>query len=385
MSTEIILKALEDSVGKTQEKLSAQIEAAMKKHAEEIQLHGKAAEETKAELKALAEKHEKAVIELAQKFDNFRPNGGRELMSAGEEFVKTEQFKQLASGLIQRARIEVKNTVTSGSTTVFPQQRPGVIAGDFAPLTVRQVLRTIPVATNMVNALRELSWVNSARPVTQGATKPESDITFEQYNVAIETVAHTIKVSNQLMADAPAIMAYIDSRLRDGLGQVVENQLLNGNGNAPNLSGLTDSGNFTAYTANSNDLLIDAIRNAKYAMWARGRVPDTVIVSPSDWSQLEGTRENGTSGQYLYGAPGAMAGMNPFGMRVVISNYIQDGKFIVAALNSSVVLYQRQGAVIEAGYVNDDFQRNLVTLRAEERLGLAVDAPSGVTYGDFTA
>jgi len=37
--------------------------------------------------------------------------------------------------------------------------------------------------------------------------------------------------------------------------------------------------------------------------------------------------------------------------------------------------------VIEMGYVNEDFTKNLVTIRAEERLGLAVDRPAGVYYG----
>jgi hypothetical protein len=37
------------------------------------------------------------------------------------------------------------------------------------------------------------------------------------------------------------------------------------------------------------------------------------------------------------------------------------------------------------GYQNADFTNNLITIRAEERLGLGVDRPAGVYYGDFTA
>lgn len=383
--SEVILKAIEDSVKATQEKLSAQLEAAMAKHAEEIQLHGKASEEAKAELKELSTRFEKTVTELSQKMDGYKSGVLATPVSAGEEFVKSEMFKQLVEGNREKVRIEVKNTVTSGGTTVFPMQRPGVIAGDFAPVTIRQALRSIPVSTNMVNSLRELSWTNSAAEVSQGAAKPESDVTFEQYNVPITTVAHWLKVSNQLLQDAPAITAYINTRLRDGLEQRIDGQLLNGNGTSPNLSGLTDSGNFTAYTASSSDLLVDAINRAKYSMWARGRMPDTVIVNPADWGAMERTREGSGSGAYLYGMPGQMAGMNPFGLNVILSNNMTQGNFLVAALASSAVLYERVGAVIEAGFVNDDFQRNLLTLRAEERLGLGVDAPSGITYGAFTA
>ena len=237
----------------------------------------------------------------------------------------------------------------------------------------------------MVNSLREASWTNDAAEVSQGAAKPESDATFEQYNVPITTVAHWIKVSNQLLADAPAIVAYIDSRARDGLAQRIDAQLLNGNGTSPNLSGLTDSGNFTAYTATSGDLLVDAINRAKYSLWATGNMPDVVVVNPADWGAMERTREGAGTGAYLYGAPGTMAGENPFGLRIVLSNNMAAGKFLVGAIDASAVLYTRQGATVEMGYVNADFTNNLVTIRVEERLGLGVERPSAILYGNFTA
>jgi HK97 family phage major capsid protein len=305
-------------------------------------------------------------------------------LSAGDEFVKSDAFKALVTGQVQRARLEVKTTV-SDNTTVFPTQRPGVIRGDFLPLTIRELFNAIPVTSNMVNCLREDSFTNSAAEVSQGAAKPQSEAAFEQYNVPITTVAHWIKVSNQLLADAPAIVSYIDTRARDGLAQRVDAQLLNGNGTSPNLSGLTDSGNFTAYTATSDDLLVDAINRAKYSLWALGNMPDTVIVNPADWGAMERTREGAGTGMYLYGTPGTMAGNNPFGLQIVMSNNMASGKFLVGAIRNSTALYVRSGATVEMGYINDDFTKNLVTIRVEERLGLGVERPSAILYGDFSA
>ena len=377
MSTEIEIKAALDAHGKA-------IDTAMAKYDAQVADLGKADELVKGELRALSEKFESTITEISQKMDSARKDAAPEL-SAGAEFVKSEQFKQLVAGQTQRARFEVKNTVTSGSTTVFPQQNPAVIRGNFLPLTIRELFRSIPVTSNMVNSLRESAFTNRAAEVSQGAAKAESDATFEQYNVPITTVAHFIKVSNQLLADSPAIIAYIDTRARDGLAQRIDAQLLNGNGTSPNLSGLTDSGNFTAYTATSGDLLVDAINRAKYALWATGNMPDVVIVNPADWGAMERTREGAGTGQYLYGTPGSMAGENPFGLRIVLSNNMAAGKFLVGAIDASSVLYTRQGATVELGYVNADFTNNLVTIRVEERLGLGVERPSAILYGDFTA
>jgi HK97 family phage major capsid protein len=367
--------------------LSAQerkLQSAIEKFEGQLREKGNVDNETKAEVKALAEKFrdlQQSMIEVAQKQTVAHED---KQLSAAEEFVRSVQFKALVDGQTQRARIEVKNTVTSNGTTVFPDQRPGVIPGSFEPLTVRQILRAIPVTSNMVNSLREKTWTNSAAEASQGSAKLESDVEFEQYNVPITTVAHWIKISNQLLADAPAVVAYIETRLRDGLAQRIEAQLINGNGTSPNLSGLTDLGNYTAYTPTSDDLLVDAINRLKYTMWASGNMPDTVIANPADWGAMERTREEAGKGTYLYGLPGAMAGMNPFGLQVVLSKHLAPGKIIVARLSDSVVLYNRAGAVVEMGYINDDFTRNLITIRAEERLGLGVDRPIGVRYGDFT-
>jgi HK97 family phage major capsid protein len=367
-------------------KQEVKLQAAIEKFEGQLKEKGSVDTEVKGEVKELSEKFKElqaSMIDMAQKQTSAKNDVAHK--SAAEEFIASEQYKQLVAGNVQRARIEVKNTVSSTGNTVFPDQRPGIIPGSFEPLTVRQVLRAIPVTSNMVNSLREASWVNSAAEASQGSAKKESDVTFEQYNVPITTVAHFIKISNQLLADAPAVVAYIETRLRDGLAQRIEAQLINGDGTSPNLSGFTDTGNFTAYTATSDDLLVDAINRIKYTMWATGNMPDTVIVNPADWGAMERTREGANSGTYLYGMPGMNAGMNPFGLNIVVSKHLQAGKIIVGRMTDSAVLYNRSGAVVEMGYVNDDFTKNLITIRAEERLGLGVDRPAGVYYGDFTA
>lgn len=360
----------------------AAVDAAIKKYEGQVQEQGKAQSEIRDEVKALAQKFEDAITEIAQKSE-LAQKGEPKILTAGAEFIQSEAFKQMASGNVKSARIEVKNTVVSDGTTAFPTQRPGIIPGSFVPLTIRQVIPSITVTGNAVNSLKENAWTNSAAEVSQGASKPESDLTFTNYDVNIRTVAHFIKVSNQLLADAPAVAAFIDVRLRDGLAQKIDYQLLRGDGVSPNISGLTDSGNYTAFTADSGANLVESINKAKYAMWAAGNAPDTVIVNPADWGAMEIAREGAGTGAYLYGAPGTNAGMSPFGVNVVLSAHMPSGYFVIAQMRTAATVFNRSGAVIEMGYVNEDFTKNLVTIRAEERLALAVDRPAAVYYGQF--
>ena len=378
-----ITKVVEDGIKGVQDKIGGELKAAIEKFEGQLAEKGNVASEAKDAVVALSKRFEEAMTEIGQKMDSAKP-GEVSFLSAGEEFVKSERYAALAEGKAERVRLEVKNTVTAvAGTTTFAQQNQQIVPGSFKPLTIRELFRTIPVTTNMVTSMRELSWTNSAAEVSQGAAKNESDITFEQYNVPITTVAHWLKVSNQLLADAPAVIAYINTRLRDGLAQRIDQQLLNGNGTSPNLSGLTDSGNFTAYTPTSDDTLVDAINRAKYLLWAKGYTPDTVIVNPADWGAMERLRET-SGGAYLYGMPGAAAGVNPFGVRVVLSANMSAGYFWVGNIARVATLWERQGSVIEMGYVNADFTNNLVTIRAEERLGLGTDVPAAAYYGLFT-
>ena len=366
--------------------VQSELKTAIDAHTSDIEKHGKSTTELTGKIDGLSEQYKalkEQLIDLAQKQTPAIPDG--KSVTAGQEFVGSEAFKSLSEGRVERARFEVKNTVVTGPNMPFELQRQGVIPGSFAPLTLRQLIPSIAVASSSVGALRELAWTNSAVEVAEAAAKPESAITFEPYDVTIQTIAHFIKVSNQLLADAPAVAAYIDTRLRDGLAQRVDRQLLLGTGTTPQLSGLTDAGNFVAFTATSGANLVESINKAKYNRWAVGEVVDTVVVNPADWAAMEVLREGAGTGAYLYGAPGTAAGGMPFGVNVVMSPFMPAGQFLIGALRSSAIIYNRQGAVVEMGFVNDDFTKNLVTIRAEERLGLGVDRPAGIMYGAITA
>lgn len=365
--------------------LATQLKTATDDYNVELEKHGKVGTELTGKIDDLSGQYKEMrdeITDLAQR--SVVASNSTAPVTNGTEFIKSDEYKQFIEGNRDKARYEVKNTVGTGDNTTFPQQMPGIIPGSFAPRTVRQQIPTIVVASNSVNSLRENVWTNDAVEVAEKAAKPESDITFQAYNVIIETVAHWIKISKQLMADAPAVAAYIDTRLRDGLMQRVEKQLIIGDGTTPNLSGITDSGNFTAFTPTSGANLVESINKAKYNRWAVGEVVDTVIVNPADWAAMEVLRE-GSAGVYLYGAPGTMASTSPFGVDVVMSPFMPAGTFAIGSLRSSAVIYQRQGATVEMGYINDDFTKNLVTIRAEERLGLGVERPAGIMYGDITA
>ncbi|WP_407819918.1 phage major capsid protein, partial [Staphylococcus aureus] len=70
---------------------------------------------------------------------------------------------------------------------------------------------------------------------------------YEEATAPVRTIAHWMRASVQILADAPGLRSIIDNRLRYGLSYVEEAQLLNGSGSGQNLEGLVTAA--TAFAA----------------------------------------------------------------------------------------------------------------------------------------
>lgn len=378
--TEDIKKAVEDGIKAIEEKMAKQALAAE----QQVKELGELNAELKKDLQKSVDEH-KALSDrlLAIEQNGVKRDADVEPGTLGEQFAQSEQFKAMSrDSENMRCRVEVKNTILSNGNTVLAQQKPGVVPGASLPLTVYGSLPHAPATGNSIEGIRETSFTNSAAEVSEGAAKPESDLVFGPFDFPVRTIAHWIKVSKNLLADSAAVAAYIDNRLSYGVLERVDRQLINGNGTSPNLSGILDSGNYTVFTPTSGDNLVDAIGRAKWQLWAAGWVPNNVYVNPADWGEMELAK--GSDGHYLYGIPGLTSGRSPFDVQVIPSPFVPAGQFAIGAFNRAVTIWDRQGVVVEAGYVNDDFTKNLVTLRAEMRLAFEISIPSAILGGAFT-
>ena len=380
MSVEI--KQLLDSV----EAKHKEIESALTKSGAESKGAIETAEKAVAEIKSLADR----VLEIEQKTAEAVKRGVEAPKTLGAMLIETDSFKHFAQGLTTKARIELKNRITgqagspveNSNILVSSDRLPGIIPGAFRALRVRDVLPQGVTSSNLVEYTRELAFTNDAAETAEGASKPESDITFELASAPVRTIAHWLKLSKQVMDDAPALASYVDTRLRYGVEQRIDAQLLNGNGTGQNISGMTDSGNYTAFTPESGDNAIDSINRAIYEVIGADYAPTAIMMNPKDWGAIERTKINDS---YVFGSPGLAVGPVLWGLPVVVTNAMTEGKFMVGAMDVAYQVWNRQGTILEMSESDDtNFQKNLVTVRAESRLALAVYRPASVQYGDLT-
>jgi HK97 family phage major capsid protein len=93
-----------------------------------------------------------------------------------------------------------------------------------------------------------------------------------------------------------------------------------------------------------------------------------------------------TPGDYLWASPDSALGVGSvWSVPLVISPSIAANNWLVGAFQRSTLLFQRQVFTVEIAYENeDDFVKNLSTIRAEERIASATPVPSGLVKGTFT-
>ncbi|CAK8737106.1 hypothetical protein SODG_002790 [Sodalis praecaptivus] len=272
----------------------------------------------------------------------------------------------------------------SAGTLIQPMQVPGIVMPGLRRLVIRDLLAQGRISSNSLEYMKEKLFTNSAAPVKEKAQKPESDLTFEKQSTTVITVAHWVQASRQVMDDAPMLQSYVNNRLLYGLALVEENQLLNGDGTADNLTGINHVATAYDTTLNaSGDTRADQIAHAIYQVSESEFNASGIILHPRDWHTIALLKDN--EGRYIFGGPQAFTSNIMWGLPVVPTRAQTQGTFTVGAFDLASQVWDRMDAAIEISREDrDNFVKNMLTILCEERLALAHYRPQALIKGSFT-
>ena len=329
------------------------------------------------------------VEELEQKADRPVGRGSLDMDSWGKQLAEHDDIKALAKKERSAARIELKAITTatgSAGGLIWRQREMEPIQMPTRPdIVVRDLLTVVPITTGTVEYAKQTVRQNNAAPVAEAAQKPYSNYGWDRATAVVKTIAHLAKLTRQAIDDAPRLQAEVDSEMRYGLALAEDAQLLNGDGTGENLLGLMPQA--TAYAAPAGVTIPNATRIDKLRLAllqaSLGLYPaDAIVTSETDWAVIELTKD--AAGGYIFANPLAMAGPLLWGKRVVPTNSMAIGSFLAGAFKMAATLYDRLAVEVLISSENaDDFEKNLLTMRAEERLGLAVKRPGALIKGTY--
>lgn len=312
--------------------------------------------------------------------------------SVGHEFIESEGYKAyVAEGNYKKGfshQVKAVVTITSdpavAGDAIAPDRQAGILTPAQRRLTVRDLLTPGRTASNLIQYVKETGFQNMAATVAEGTKKPQSDLTFDLVSQAVVKIAHFVKASTEILADAPMMQSYIDGRLRYGLAFKEEAQLLMGSGVGNNLNGIyTQATAYVAPITIASPTRIDVLRLALLQAELAEYPSTGIVLHPGDWAAIELTKD--TTGNYIFANPQGIAQPALWGRPVVSTQAMTLDSFLVGAFKLGAQIFDRQQAAVMVATENeDDFVKNIVTILVEERLGLAVYRPEAFIKGDIT-
>lgn len=371
------------------------------------------------EFKAKIDKHGEASAELTGKVDKALSDLGEattrlgelekraaraedayeaaEPRGIGDIVVDSSRFDGGRLSLGQRGRFHVtmeRADITSANTTVgagrsagtslVPGARvPGIVAPPNRQFTIRDLLAPGRTSSSSVEFVKETGFTNSAAPVAEGNQKPKSDLEFNLFTTPVRTIAHIFKASRQILDDAPGLASYINARGTYGLKFVEEQQILNGDGTGQNLDGILNQATaFAPAFGVANETGIDRLRLAILQVILAEYPASGFVLHPTDWAKIELTKDLG--GNYIVGNAQSPIGPTLWGLPVVQTQAIAAGEFLTGAFNLGAQIFDRMDVEVLLSSENvDDFEKNMFTVRIEQRLALAVYRPEAFVAGDI--
>lgn len=220
--------------------------------------------------------------------------------------------------------------------------------------------------------------------VAEGAAKPEANYAGTIKTGTVKTIAAWTKLTEQMIADDANIVSFINADMQYQLNKVIDYQLVRGTGSGQ-LKGLNQSGNYTDYITGSGfttgDTVIDLVLKVSAQMRAANINNITLLLNPVDWVKVL-TAKN-VNKDYLIPGIVDIPTQRIWGIPVILSGSVEAGKFHMGDFFAGGKIIERSGIAVEMDREQDDFTKNLMTLRVERRMDFAVVQPKALAYGTF--
>ena len=316
---------------------------------------------------------------------------GEHFVKHAGESIKASPRSIQAIAPAFKANTDVHTVTDSGATQALTQVDRTIVQQFRERPTVASLLSTGQMTGTSLTYFVEGAREGDFATVAEGAKKPQLHYLYTERTDGLAKIAGFIKESDEMIKDLGFLASAINNRLLYDLTMFEEQQILAGDGTGQNLEGLLNRSGVQTETGEGADTIFKAMTKVQTAT---GLNADGVILNPIDYQAFrlaKDANEQYYGGGFFtgqYGNGGVVQQPGLWGLPTVVTTAIPAGTALVGAFRQAATLYRKDGISVEATNTNeDDFVYNRVTIRAEERLGLACRVPSAlvkVTLGGTT-
>lgn len=268
-----------------------------------------------------------------------------------------------------------KTPSTSGVSAFATTYDRNVVEAARTPLVIRDLFGAETISGSTLVYLVEGAIEGAPAATNEGAAKPQvhfADPTPK--TVSLSKIACHIKESDEYINDYAFLASAINGRLLYHLGLVEQNTLVTTLAGTSGILSDTTHWDSSSTTIEVADLILKAAMDVQEAS---GFAADAIVMNPADWYLLRVAKdaENRYFGGGMFGAQNIP---NLWGIPVCVTSAVSAGTIFVGAFKTCGSVVTNGGVRVETTNSDqDDFIKNLMTIRAEERLALAVRRPAG--------
>lgn len=226
---------------------------------------------------------------------------------------------------------------------------------------------------------------DAAFQTAPGALKLESNWTFTERQAEADVLAHWTRITNQQARQTPVVVNYIQNELVEGLFHAETRQILFADGSAPgNFTGIFNHDRVQTYNEGvMGETMIDTLRRSENQLGDYYLVGDLYVLNHRDWTEIELLKDDDKRYIWVSVQDGGTARM--WRKPVLTTRAMPRGNFINGAFKTCATLLDFEKASVQMFTSHDDWAiRNMVLVRAEEYIGLAITCPQGFVVGSFT-
>ncbi|MEV7212089.1 phage major capsid protein [Kitasatospora cineracea] len=277
--------------------------------------------------------------------------------------------QQTALAHLQNIRLPMVDLTTPRPLTLLDLISRGTIGGpSFEYLQITAVTRNAALVPDEILP-------------ADSTTKPTSGLSTNLATAKVYTYADGYTVTNQMLADAPALASYLNGQLSYNIDAVIEDKILNGSGTGGNPTGIMNTSGVQAQAFDTD--MVTTIRRAITKVTKIGGQVTAVVVSPEDDETFDLLKD--AEGRYYSGGPWSSGPNTIWGRPRVVSQLVPQGTAILGNWGT-VNLLDREGLSVLAFNQHKDYAaRNLVYVRAELRAAQAIFKPAELVIADLTA
>lgn len=301
-------------------------------------------------------------------------NIGEHVVNAAKAAAHGKRFTITAPEFAAKAYNDVQKTPTTSGVSAFATDLDyNVVTGPRTALVIRDLFSAETISGSALTFLVEGAIEGSAAVTAEGTAK--SQVHFADptpVTVPLKKVTAFIKESDEYIDDYAFLASAVNGRLLYEVGLAEQNEitsdLLGTSGIQTGDLPSEDSVTFMA------ERILEAISDVQEQ---GGFAADAIVMHPSNWFKLRTAKDS--NGQYYGGGFfGAQNIPNLWGVPVCVTAAVTNKQILVGAFKPCGSVVSKGGVAVEMTNSNeDDFKKNLMAIRAEERLALAVRRPAG--------